>query len=239
MFDGESFGAEIVAHVRSHVSNSVAPLLSEISILKARIADLESREPLRGEKGDPGERGQPGESVMGPPGNDGVGIASSFIDREGNLVLTFTDGTVGSVGRVVGGQGDPGKDGKDGENGRDGFGFDDMSVTMLEDGHTMLLKFTRGDAVKVFPIILPNTKYCGIFIEGQEYKIGDLVTWAGSLWHANNVTKDKPGTGSPHWTLATKRGRDGKDGQSIQGPPGPQGRPGRDLTQMGPDGVKF
>jgi hypothetical protein len=36
-----------------------------------------------------------------------------------------------------------------------------------------------------------------------------MVTWAGSLWHCDKATKNKPGTDD--WTLAAKKGRDGKD----------------------------
>src|SRR5512139_3691483 len=90
MFDGEAFGAEIVAHVKSHVSNSIAPLLSEIMLLKARIAELETREPLRGEKGEPGLPGAPGppgpagESITGPKGDCGSTILCGKGEPEQN-----------------------------------------------------------------------------------------------------------------------------------------------------------
>lgn len=268
MFDGEAFGAEIVAQVRSHVANSIAPLLSEISILKARISELETREALpgekgergepgppgrdgltihevgesiRGEKGDRGERGPPGESIVGPPGKDGIGIASAFIDREGNLVLTFTDGTVGSVGKVVGGEGPAGKNGIDGKDGRDGFGFDDIQVAMLEDGHTVEIKFIRDGITKSFPVVFPNTKYCSIWRSEENYMRGDFVTWGGSGWIAKDASfNEKPGEGSKAWQLFTKRGRDGRDGKDgSPGPIGPAGPRGRDLTQMTFDGTKF
>lgn len=35
-------------------------------------------------------------------GNDGLGMAGSMIDRDGNLVVTMTDGTARTLGRVVG-----------------------------------------------------------------------------------------------------------------------------------------
>jgi hypothetical protein len=60
---------------------------------------------------------------------------------------------------------------------------------------------------------IPALIYRGVFMPGG-YSPGDAVTWAGSLWHCNEITSDKPGeTGSKGWTLAVKKGRDGKDGK--------------------------
>lgn len=64
--------------------------------------------------------------------------------------------------------------------------------------------------VKQFSI--PTLIYKGVFQNGNTYQKGDTVTWAGSLWHCDEETADKPGEiNSKGWTLAAKRGRDGKD----------------------------
>jgi hypothetical protein len=55
--------------------------------------------------------------------------------------------------------------------------------------------------------------YCGVFVDGKAYELGDVTTWAGSTWHCNEPTETKPGDGSKAWTLMVKRGRDGKDGK--------------------------
>jgi hypothetical protein len=47
-----------------------------------------------------------------PVPKDGVGMAGSFIDREGNLVITLTDGTAKALGPVIGRDGRDGVDGK-------------------------------------------------------------------------------------------------------------------------------
>lgn len=119
---------------------SLAPVISEyvtkatIPLLK-RIEELEAREPLPGERGEPGpqgERGLPGErgekgpqgekgdkgdagargerGDIGPAGRDGDGVADGFIDAKGELVLTFSNGKTKSIGRVVGRDGADGKD---------------------------------------------------------------------------------------------------------------------------------
>jgi hypothetical protein len=53
--------------------------------------------------------------------------------------------------------------------------------------------------------------YRGVFLAGQDYTPGDLVTWAGSAWHCKAATTAKPGEAAADWTLMVKRGRDGKD----------------------------
>lgn len=58
----------------------------------------------------------------------------------------------------------------------------------------------------------PGLAYQGVYQDGKSYDLGQIVTWAGSTWHANETTTAKPGEGSKSWTLMVKRGRDGRDG---------------------------
>ncbi len=60
-------------------------------------------------------------------------------------------------------------------------------------------------------ITFPVDIYRGVFVEGKTYQRGDCTTWAGSEWHCNETTTNKPGDGSKAWTLKVKKGRDGKD----------------------------
>jgi hypothetical protein len=76
----------------------------------------------------------------------------------------------------------------------------------------------------------PGLEWCGVFVDGQTYDRGQLVTWAGAAWHCNESTPTKPGEGSKAWTLMVKRGRDGKDGKD--GAVGPAGPTGRDWQQV-------
>jgi hypothetical protein len=111
--------------------------------------------------------------------------------------------------------GAPGKDGRDGSDGRDGvdgLGFDDLGVRL--DGKTLTMEYSRGAAVKSFPLTLPIPVWVGVYQEHTTYTKGDLVTWAGSTWHCNEETSTKPGDGSKAWTLMVKRGRDGRDGDA-------------------------
>ena len=113
-------------------------------------------------------------------------------------------------GPVPGPPGVDGKDGADGTNGLDGLGFDDLSVT-FDDDRTIVLSLERGDQVKAFPIVLPFLRYQGYFNDGAAYTVGDVVTWAGSLWHCKDATSSRPGDGVPAWRLMVKKGRDGRD----------------------------
>jgi hypothetical protein len=56
-------------------------------------------------------------------------------------------------------------------------------------------------------------EYLGVHEAGAQYVRGQFVTAFGSLWHCNTTTRESPGTGTPAWTLAAKRGRDARDGR--------------------------
>jgi hypothetical protein len=162
-----------------------------------------------------------------PMPKDGVGIASALVDRNGHLVLTFTDGTTKDVGHVVG---------KDGAEGLPGLGFDDLRVEQSADLRTFVVKMLRGDRVKECGrFSVPVMLYRDVFDPARTYEIGDVVTKSGAMWHCNTQTSDVPGTSSA-WTLSVQRGREGKAGpRGEKGMDGQDGRPGRDLTQMDPN----
>lgn len=189
-------------------SVDIETLRSDLSeMVKAAIADLPA--PERGEKGEPGEAGQKGE--QGERGPEGVGVADLMIDRDHNLVATFADGRVKSLGVVVGKDGDNGRDGENGKDGAPGdtFTLDDFDIEQMDE-RTLSFKFLRGTVMHSFEIEFPVAIYRGVWTE-KEYQRGDMVTWAGSVWHAEKATSTKPDTPDGGWKLAVKRGRDGKD----------------------------
>jgi hypothetical protein len=55
----------------------------------------------------------------------------------------------------------------------------------------------------------PTLRYEGVWQAGKTYQRGNVVTDAGSMWHANIATSARPGSDTSAWTLAVKRGRDG------------------------------
>ena len=135
------------------------------------------------------------EPIKGEPGKDGIGISEAVIDRDGELVLTLSDGRVKQLGRVAG---------------RDGLGFEDMEEVLSDDGRLVIRRYRRGAETKEFHHRVPVIIDRGVYSEGREYATGDAVTWGGSLWIAQAPTAQKPGQ-SDTWRLAVKRGRDGKD----------------------------
>lgn len=178
---------------------------------------------LMGERGEPGEQGPSGEK--GENGQDGVGMAGGFIDREGQLVLTATDGSVRAIGIVVGKDGMPGPAGRDG---LDGVGFDDLEMIDDDERH-FRVRCARGENVKEWGFSKPGLIDRGVYQAGTNYVRGDAVTWGGSLWIAQRDTSAKPGNGDDDWRLAVKKGRDGRDGEKGErGERGPEGKSGRD-----------
>lgn len=178
-----------------------------------------------------------------PPARDGIGLAGALIDREGCLVVTLTDGSTKALGAVVGKDVDvdavadmvkaevaklpvP-------KDGQDGVGFDDMDLVDL-DGD-LVLRFTRGDVVKDFP--LPITTYRGVWVE-RDYQKGASVTFGGSSWIAERATKDKPDTPNCGWRLAVKRGRDGASAFDVARKAGFKGTEREWLDSLRPQPVK-
>lgn len=128
-----------------------------------------------------------------------------------------------------------------GERGKDGFGFEHMIEEVEDGGRVIVRRFSRGDEIKEFRHVTAVIIYRGVYrADAGGYLRGDLVTYAGSLWHCDAATQEKPGDGSKNWTLAAKRGADGRHGKDGErGPAGPEGKAGRDLTQRGPDGSRW
>ena len=85
--------------------------------------------------------------------------------------------------------------GPTGGPGVDGLGFDDATVSATAE-RTMRIAWARGDAgrnARTFPVML----YRGVR-PGTRYERRDVVTWAGSLWHATNATTSaRPGDRAP------------------------------------------
>lgn len=133
------------------------------------------------------------------PGKDGVGMADALIDRDGNLVLTMTDGSTKGLGRV---------EGKDAPT----FTLDDFNIEQVDE-RVFVFKFTHGDKCHSFEFSFPVVLDRGVWREQKAYSRGDGVTWAGSYWIAQRSVEagEKPDTPGAPWRLAVKRGQNGKD----------------------------
>ncbi len=165
-----------------------------------------------------------------PTAKDGIGLAGALIDREGDLVVTLTDGTMRTLGRVVGRDFDaeileravadavaliptP----KDGEPGADA----DPAVIqrMVDEAVAMIPKPKDGEPGK--------DAYAGtargLWDVGAEYRAMDVVSFNGSEWRAKRDDPGElPGDG---WMLSAARGKRGAPGD-----PGKSGSPGQSIV---------
>lgn len=151
-------------------------------------------------KGDPGEPGRDVDmdavaAMVGKAVTDEVKVAVAAIDPP--------KGDPGEPGQ-------PGEKGEPGKDGADGIGFDDLEEVLSDDGRLIIRRYKRGSEVKEFHHRVPALIDRGVYTEEREYAVGDVVTWAGSLWICQALTAQKPGQADT-WRLAVKRGRDGKD----------------------------
>lgn len=148
-------------------------------------------EPIQGEKGDPGKDGE--------NGKDGIGLAGALIDREGQLVVTLTNGEAKTLGPVIGKDGDPGRDGAD---------FSGAEIDW--DGErTIVIRGKGAEIRKTLPVPLDR----GYYRDGMSAEKGDILTHNGSAWIALRDTKSKPCyENKEDWRLFARRGQDGKDG---------------------------
>ena len=128
-------------------------------------------------------------------------VASAHIDRDGALVLTYSNGTEKNLGVVC-------KDGEPGKDGKDGLDLSAFDVSLADDGRTLTFSLEDEQRKAAASFKLPTMIYKGVYSEGTAYEEHDSVTHNGSLFVALEDTKEKPGTVA--WKLAAKRGRDGR-----------------------------
>ena len=94
-----------------------------------------------------------------------------------------------------------------GEKGDPGDGLQDMTMDLKDDGRTLVFRYVGAESSKEFEVVAPWQIYRGVFKSGANYKLGDVVTYAGSTWVALEDTDHVPGK-SDHWQLCVKKGKD-------------------------------
>jgi len=179
-----------------------------------RLEALEARAAVPGPVGPPGPRGLPGqdgpEGLPGRDGRDGISIP----------------GPTGETGL-------PGKDGAPGKDGLDGT-LEALRVEPIDDRTWQLVRTATKQPIDGGRFHFDVVLYRDVYQGGQTYAKGDAVTFAGSLWIAQEATDVKPGdgatglgrSGSGPWRLAVKAGRDGRPGKD--GKDGLNGKDGKD-----------
>ena len=178
--------------IREYIQRTI-----DASVSKAVAAiDLSALRGKDGEKGDPGADGR--------DGNDAVLDKDALVREVISLIPTPKDGKDGR-------RGEKGIDGRDGRDGKDGIAsLDDLRAEVAKAVEQSVGPTVEKQVAESFAV-LPTLQYRGVFREGSGYPAGSVVTWAGSAWHADEATKEKPGEGQTAWTLMVKRGANGRD----------------------------
>lgn len=162
------------------------------------LGNVNGKDGGRGEKGDQGGRGEKGEpGLNGERGEPGI---------QGERGLQGEKGERGDPGE----RGDRGEAGEKGERGPNGFSLKQFDTKISEDGRTVTLIFEDEEIAYEHEMRFSVPLYRGVWTE-CDYGPGDLVTWGGSLWHADKETSAKPDAPDSGWRLCVKKGRDGKD----------------------------
>lgn len=176
------------------------------SAIELRVKEEVSKlpPPKDGKDGAPGEKGEPGpQGPKGDPGKDGAGIQDLLIDRDGQLVATFTDGRTKSLGVVIGRDGAPGRDGKDGAD------FTETEFDYDIEQRTLVIRGKGGEIRKKIPVPIDG----GYWRPGR-YEKGMVTTESGTAYIALRETDEKPAQGCKDWRILARKGRDGRDGRN-------------------------
>lgn len=85
-----------------------------------------------------------GQKAQGEEGAPGVGIASTVLNSDYTLTITFTDGTSYTTPPIRGEKGDTGQRGERGETGATGATGNGIASTVLNSNYTLTITFTDG-----------------------------------------------------------------------------------------------
>lgn len=212
------------------VREATAPLVQ-------RIAQLEARQPKRGEKGDPGPagkdglpgpKGDPGErgpqGEKGMDGQDGRDAEVNFDDIVkavetvherliAKYMLDFERRAADTLQKAIDKIPAPkdGRDGKDGKDGKDGLSITDLVREYDPSTHEIVetWRVPGSDVVKTLRYTAGGLHYRGYWNEGTRAKGGEAWTSEGTMWVALKDTSTKPDVGNPDWAVGARKGRDG------------------------------
>jgi hypothetical protein len=178
----------------------------DMEVVKSLLADMVKQIPVPkdGRDGKDGKDGRDGadgkDGAPGEKGADGIGMAGSMIDRDGNLLVTMTNGEVKNLGAVVG---------KDGRDGVDGIGLDSFDLEYLEETHEIRIKAACAGRVKEVKFPAGGIRPGGYWREGTKAKAGEVYTHDGTSYVAKCDTLSKP-DGKGDWIILSRKGRDGE-----------------------------
>lgn len=130
-----------------------------------------------------------------PAPKDGLGMAGSMIDRDGNLIITMTNGETKNLGPVVG---------------KDGLSMESFEMAYDADAHEVVLKAMAAGKSHEIRYPAGGIHGKGYWRDGLEAKAGEAWVQGGSLWIAKRNTTESPSHSSESWFMAVRKGRDGE-----------------------------
>ena len=206
--DMKTLADGMIEVVRGYVNQAANALTARVDEMEQRFASL----PVP-KDGDPGKQGEPGKDGKSFTAEE----AKALLEPElAKWALDFERRAHDTLQKTIDRFPKP-KDGEDGKDGIDAIGFDDLTVE--HDGaRGFTLKFVSGERVKEFAFSMPVVIDAGYYREGGAYEKGDGVTFGGSYWIAQSLTRTKPEIGNDEWRLAVKKGRDAKTPASLETP---------------------
>ena len=170
----------------------------------------DGRDGIDGKDGAPGISGKDG--ADGVDGKDGESVTPEQIDelvekrikaRSAEWALDFEKRAQEVLQKAIDRIEKP-------KDGRDGFSLDNFDIKSTDGGRTWVLTFDDGHRHIERTIVTEMPQYQDIWKDGNEYALGDMVTYGGSTWICRKPNKgDKPGSFSKAWKLIVKKGRDG------------------------------
>lgn len=227
--DMKNLGSEIVLIVKDFVDKRFLDFKAQLSAIEAKFAELpppvngkdgapgeKGETGLSGEPGPQGEKGEPGQSIVGEKGEPGVNGRDGEDGKDAlevDVMRSIDESKRYRRGTWAAHNGGLWVTRKTSE-GLDGWecvidGIADIQIEQKDDRTFSVVVGKSSGELVTKSFSLPVMIYKDLFKEGNIYKTGDVVTWAGHMWVCKKETDAKPQEGDV-WRIAVKRGQDGK-----------------------------
>ena len=114
----------------------------------ANLGGVVGKDGRDGKNGADGKDGRDG--TDGTNGTDGISVAAAVINENGELIITYSDGTTANLGKIVGSDGINGVNGTNGTDGKDGIS---VSSAEINSEGELVLSFSNGQRANVGAVV--------------------------------------------------------------------------------------
>ena len=209
--DVERMADAILRGTALQIAKATEPLVAQIALLTARLAEVDARAMVPGPRGDRGVDGTDGKD--GGRGTDGTNGRDGDAGRDGVNGERGVDGKDGLDGErgADGIAGTDGKDGTDGATGKDGLdgdrGLDGLDGAIGKDGIDGQNGIHGADGKDGADGLVGKMPMAEAWTDRVHYS-GACVTRHGALWQAKVDTGKEPG--GEDWLCLVAAGVDGR-----------------------------